>query len=533
MSRAGYAPNKVTYCALIAALGREGPRGGEGSVQAFELWKELEARNVELDAAAIRTGMKACVGVGDLPAAEALLSGLLSGAHPAPPDARAFNIVLSGHARAGDVEGMERTLRALCAADVPASDVTYNTLVDGYARAGRPAAARDVLASAAAAGRRLGARPHASLVHAAAAAGDAPALGAALEAMAVGGLPRDAMTWGALVGGAAARGDLATARADLREMLAAGHAPSHALFNGLLGACGVARSPGAAREVLADMRRAGLEPRRDAYLALASGLARVGMWHAVLDTWSEQHRRGVAPDVRMHTLLTQAYGRVGRLQDAARHYEAALAPGSAGGGGGAAAGAAGRGAAAAAPPCAPLPRGPRGIPVVDLAPHNAMVDACAQCGDLARGREVLRAAVAAARAAGRPPPVEGYGALVAGHARARDVRGAVALVRAFHAGGGRPDAQMLDTLATLCVRTGEFRMGMQALRALERMGVEVDKSKYRQLLEGGGRGAGEAGKAASRPLLANEHLERLKFWLGLPNNYYEGGWGGTRGGGQE
>lgn len=56
MSRAGYAPNKVTYCALIAALGREGPRGGEGSVQAFELWKELEARNVELDAAAIRTG---------------------------------------------------------------------------------------------------------------------------------------------------------------------------------------------------------------------------------------------------------------------------------------------------------------------------------------------------------------------------------------------------------------------------------------------------------------------------------------------
>ncbi|KFM25986.1 Pentatricopeptide repeat-containing protein [Auxenochlorella protothecoides] len=341
MSRAGYAPNKVTYCALIAALGREGPRGGEGSVQAFELWKELEARNVELDAAAIRTGMKACVGVGDLPAAEALLSGLLSGAHPAPPDARAFNIVLSGHARAGDVEGMERTLRALCAADVPASDVTYNTLVDGYARAGRPAAARDVLASAAAAGRRLGARPHASLVHAAAAAGDAPALGAALEAMAVGGLPRDAMTWGALVGGAAARGDLATARADLREMLAAGHAPSHALFNGLLGACGVARSPGAAREVLADMRRAGLEPRRDAYLALASGLARVGMWHAVLDTWSEQHRRGVAPDVRMHTLLTQAYGR------------------------------------------------------------------------------------------------------------------------------------MLDTLATLCVRTGEFRMGMQALRALERMGVEA------------------------------------------------------------
>jgi hypothetical protein len=134
-----------------------------------------------------------------------------------------------------------------------------------------------------------------------------------------------------------------------------------------------------------------------------------------------------------------------------------------------------------------------------------------------------------------PPPVEAYGAVVAGYARLRQVDAAVATVRAFHAVGGAPDVRMLDTLADLCVREGEFRRAWQAVRAIELLGVPIDKRKYRQLVarvtsaRAAGLAAREAGGAGSvqrakrertRAGQHSEALERLKFWLGLPNAYY-------------
>ena len=49
---------------------------------------------------------------------------------------------------------------------------------------------------------------------------------------------------------------------------------------------------------------------------------------------------------------------------------------------------------------------------------------------------------------------------------------------------GQPDAQMLDQLVDLCVRTGEYKVAMQAVRALELVGAEVDKEKYKKYLLG-------------------------------------------------
>ena len=116
---------------------------------------------------------------------------------------------------------------------------------------------------------------------------------------------------------------------------------------------------------------------------------------------------------------------------------------------------------------------------------------------------------------------------------------AVDVVRRFHGAGGTPDQQMLDQLVDLCVRTGEFKVAMQAVRAMELMGTEVDKGKYKALVvrqmkrqeragQGGGGGGGASGlggrarsQQAQRKQEKIVQFERFKFWLGLPNSYYD------------
>jgi hypothetical protein len=88
---------------------------------------------------------------------------------------------------------------------------------------------------------------------------------------------------------------------------------------------------------------------------------------------------------------------------------------------------------------------------------------------------------------------------------------------------------------------------MQAVRSMELIGAEVDKEKYRTLVVNRMEylAAAEAkaqkrrnnyasyyknkssydsvqgGGADSRPADKNAYLERFKFWLGLPNRYYD------------
>lgn len=62
---------------------------------------------------------------------------------------------------------------------------------------------------------------------------------------------------------------------------------------------------------------------------------------------------------------------------------------------------------------------------------------------------------------GQPPPVEAYGALVAGYARLRQAQPALGAVRRYHAAGGAPDKRMLETLADVSLRVGEYKVAMQ------------------------------------------------------------------------
>lgn len=69
--------------------------------------------------------------------------------------------------------------------------------------------------------------------------------------------------------------------------------------------------------------------------------------------------------------------------------------------------------------------------------------------------------------AGLAPPLEAYGALIAGYARRKDADLALSALQDFFELGGQPDFQMFDTVLEVCVRTGHFRRAMQVQTELD------------------------------------------------------------------
>ncbi len=157
---------------------------------------------------------------------------------------------------------------------------------------------------------------------------------------------------------------------------------------------------------------------------------------------------------------------------------------------------------------------------VDVAAYNAMIDAMARQGDMDAARDLLRRVTALAKAAGQRPPVQAYGAVIGGYSKERDLDAALEVVKLFYQEGGDPDRGMFDSLVELCMRSGEFKRALQVVRTMERFGKSADKRRlkalYKEMYQGRERVAGSKRNARQR----NTSIERFKFWLGLPNSYY-------------
>ena len=457
----------------------------------------------------------------------------------------------------------------MAAEGVSPTPATFNTLVDGYVAAGQLQRAEGVMRDARAAGVALDAWAYTSLLKGQAAAGNMPAAAEVLGAMQAAGVKPTAVTYTTLVDGHVRAGDVPAARAALDAMRAAGEAPTVVTYNSLLRghattaaaaaerlrrtagwttsgsgceaedrAAAAARALQSSLEVLREMLGSGVAPCTATYNTLMSAALAAADW----DLIRQLHRRllgeGLRPDSLTYTILIQAHARQGQLRDAISSFEALSRD-----------------------------RGAR----LDLPAYNATVDALARAGDMPAAERLLTAACSFAKTqgeelawggqggdgyavedlyrmgyreaghqlnlpscvrpplpAGLPPPVEGFGALVSGYARLREVAPAMDAVKRFHSMGGTPDVQMLDVLVNLAVRSGTSRSAMRcvggwggvgggrtlpckeagwlpsacsctvswvwALRGIpapdagscarmELLGVEVNRAKYRALVE--------------------------------------------------
>ena len=69
---------------------------------------------------------------------------------------------------------------------------------------------------------------------------------------------------------------------------------------------------------------------------------------------------------------------------------------------------------------------------VDLAAFGAMAAALSKEGDMLAARALLVRAAEDAKAAGKQPPVQAYGAVIAGYAKQRDLESALDLLKEFY-----------------------------------------------------------------------------------------------------
>jgi len=524
----GFRPNKLTYCGIISNLAKHRKRGLRYTELAYELWQELRQNGETLDVAGYNIGMNACMDVGKKKEAVLLLEEMTK--KGLQPDIVSYNIHLKYASRSGKATSMNRIFQKMIALGLTPTSTTYNTLIDGFVQMKDINSAKQCANKAIDAGVGLDVWGYSTLIKGLIAAGDLNAAGQAIVDMRAAGIEPSDMTLFTLVDGYTKRGDIKAAEEMIKRMLAVGNnnknnkvgnynnnynnnraaaAPVSA-YNALLRAkirSGEINSLDldGAVFLLQQMVSLGMKPRTDTYNTLMGCAIDSDDPFLAIQLHTHLCQQGLRPDGVTYTILIQAHGRSRQLEKAVATFETLSKD---------------------------------NLTKLDLTAYAALVDAFARAGDMAGAEKMLQSTIDFAERIGQTPPIGAFGAVATGYARVKQAGMVMEVIKRYHATGGTPDFQMLDMLADVSVRTAEFKMAMQAVRALELLGADIDKNKYREIMELKIREAEEKERNAPPPVpnrqmtrmarekrrdqrRKNVYMERFKFWLGLPNTYYD------------
>ena len=337
-----------------------------------------------------------------------------------------------------------------------------------------------------------------------------------------GGLQPNAWCYAALVEAYVRAADLEGAEAAATEMrLRARLPPSLIVYNLLIQAHLKRGEVGRSQvsELLKVMAEQGLVLGADTYCLLMDAAATSGEEVAVQRVQGllrSMRAQGLATDAVQMSTLSKALVRQGRGREAVEVSDEL----------------------AASPNCA-----------VDCVELNQRVHLLCSEGRMEDAEAATERAAAAAAALGKPPPVEAFGALVRGYYRRRELRPLLAAFRRFMRAGGRPNRKMANAVVRLCLVSGETTMALQAIRAMKLLDVDMDTEQYKSWVmqvnrrqrstvapgaeaeaqSRGGRGGASDSAAPPKGLSSTaEALERLKWFLGLPNAYYRSDWPSSR-----
>lgn len=388
-----------------------------------------------------------------------------------PPDETTHGAMVSALVRCGKLERADRALREAQLVTPPPGVRAYTALVQGYAAAGDFDAALSIIASM----RSCGVEPNVvtyttlmdGLVRADRLADATELLGGVRNQ----NIRANAVMFNTLLRGHARRGRLQDAMLLLARMTKQSVKPSLVTFNTLLMACSRAGDMGAAKRVVSRMRAAGF-----------------------------------TPNVITATTLISVASRVGDVEAASTFFFEAV---------------------------------DQWRLVLDAPAYNAMLT----CLAFANRPDEAAAILSRMRLAGVQPTLASFGPLIASAARAGNLDGALAAYRDACSSGLVPDVRMYDVLLDACVRSSRFEMGVDLLSDMEKRGTSLPedvRAKYRRMLLSlvdtsaplsmrgtTGRTASASRQVPSRRVVTEpppsppSGVERLKWWFGLPSNYYE------------
>lgn len=535
-------PSLVLYCSVISALGRDKRRASSGRSLAYTLWKDLRGSGLQLDAAAYRAGINACVDVGRLQEARELVQKLIA-THRADVDARPFNMLLKGYSRQltapgrggsgpGGVEGGEsggpeataptrqqvqlqlqvkNLLSEMRRLDVQPTLHTYNHVIDAFIRAGSLADASAALQDMQAAGFRpdrvafntlikgycqeaIRARPPpAAASRRTVLQSDAERrAGEEVQEEAEGARPSSpvaAPAAAAAVGqawGPAVLLQLANVEEALLSMEAVGVSPDEVTFGLVMNVYVELGDLARAKSLLEQAVAAGLATPTH-FNTLLKGFGRSSApedLEAALAVLEDMAACDVPPSLETYNVLIEAAARQEDVASAVRVFRRISRDGL----------------RPDAFSYASLAKGflsahllEEAVRVVDEALASPSVqldvptlclavDVYARSARMDQAKRALDAAQQLARSLRAPVPIKAFTPLIFTFAKQRRVEEALEYTRRFLEAGGEADDVLIDILIGLCVRTGEFRRALGLVQAMERSGRVINKEKVRKLM---------------------------------------------------
>lgn len=90
----------------------------------------------------------------------------------------------------------------------------------------------------------------------------------------------------------------------------------------------------------------------------------------------------------------------------------------------------------------------------------------------------------------------------------------------------QPDEVLLNCLVDTCVRAGFFQKALEVVACMEEKGIPANKTKYKrifiELYSNLYTGKHASQRRRDKSEERRDAVEAFKFWLGLPNKYYNG-----------
>ncbi|KAG4996144.1 hypothetical protein JHK85_027583 [Glycine max] len=300
-------------------------------------------------------------------------------------------------------------------------------------------------------------------------------------------------------------GAMDRARQVLAEMTRIGVPANLITYNVLLKGYSKQLQIDKARELLKEMDDdAGIQPDVVSYNILIDGCILVDDSAGALSFFNEMRARGIAPTKISYTTLMKAFAYSGQPKLAHRVFNE-------------------------------MDSDPR--VKVDLIAWNMLVEGYCRLGLVEEAKKVVQKM----KESGFHPDVGTYGSLANGIALARKPGEALLLwnevkerCEVGKEGGKsdssvpplKPDGALLDTIADICVRAAFFRKALEIVACMEENGIPPNKTKFTRIyVEMHSRmfTSKHASRARQdRRVERKRAAEAFKFWLGLPNSYYDG-----------
>ena len=435
------------------------------------------------------------------------------------------------------MEGAIKAMHEMQSVGLSPDLFTFNTLISGYARKGDVDMAKVVLDRAVEQGLRPDVHTYSAYLHALAKKGDRLSARGIIDSMWLSSAPSQPNAWSysALIEAHLNGDDLSGAEEAFEQMKLRGLPYSSAVGNLLIqnylkqGSSGVEK----ALRVLSGMISEGIEVRADSYCLFMDHHAisgEEGADHEVMKLLNKIRDLRIAPDSVQLSIMAKVLVRIGRSSDALDVASEIDGCDNAGGG--------------------------------DLVAMNQAVYLLCQSGNMGKAEVAADRAVSFALSSSLPPPVEAYGALIRGYYKRKELGPLVTAFRKFLSLGGIPHRSMANAVVRLCLLKGDNTTALQAIRAMKLLGVDLDPERYRLWVmqvqkraeewkrrvdalemrkaqeadrlqetrnyqgdqeEEGDVSDGQPSRVFNDRLIRESQvgLERLKWFLGLPNNYYK------------